>query len=186
LVGSLGAADDTPTWSVPKGWTEQKGAPMRLATFVTGEGEKKVDVAVTVFPGDVGGNLANVNRWRSQIGLAPIDDAQLKKDLTEVPTAGAGTALVADLTSTYKSKRLLGAILPRPNRTFFIKTLGSAEPVGAGSGVRRLETGRGQGQGEARRGGPAERLRLHDQGLESAHASAGAAGGAGAVERRRG
>jgi hypothetical protein len=32
----------------------------------------KAEVTVSAFPGDTGGLLANLNRWRGQIGLEPV------------------------------------------------------------------------------------------------------------------
>lgn len=49
---------------------------MRLATLVFESQSGPVEVAVTRFPGDVGGVLANVNRWRQQAGLTPVEDAE--------------------------------------------------------------------------------------------------------------
>ena len=37
-----------------------------------GSNNQDVDISVTTFPGDVGGELMNINRWRQQIGLSPI------------------------------------------------------------------------------------------------------------------
>lgn len=65
-------------WTVPQGWTkESQPRPMRIATFIAGEGDNQIEIAVSQFPGDVGGLLANVNRWRQQIGLEPITEADL-------------------------------------------------------------------------------------------------------------
>ena len=70
-------AAGTP-WIVPAGWTQElQQRPMRAATFHTGKGEAAIEVAVSQFPGDVGGLLANVNRWRKQIGLEPISETEL-------------------------------------------------------------------------------------------------------------
>src|SRR5262245_43467033 len=50
-------------WTAPPGWREiQSSQPSRVATFNPGEGLP--EVAINVFPGDTGGLLANVNRWR--------------------------------------------------------------------------------------------------------------------------
>jgi hypothetical protein len=78
------APDETGTvviWRVPEGWREvPSGAPMRLATFeITDSEAGVVEVAVTSFPGEVGGVLANVNRWRGQMGVAPVDEAGLEQ-----------------------------------------------------------------------------------------------------------
>src|SRR5262245_57922103 len=70
------SAQGSVTWTVPASWQSvQSDQPMRLATFRPVGGLP--EVAVTAFPGDSGGMLANINRWRGQIGLAPVDEAQL-------------------------------------------------------------------------------------------------------------
>lgn len=50
---------------------------MRLATFIVPTEAGDQEVAVTRFPGQVGGVLANINRWRGQMGLQPITEPQL-------------------------------------------------------------------------------------------------------------
>src|SRR5688572_23362445 len=77
---STAAAPSEPggPWKVPAGWRQDaRQRPMRFATFLIGEGDAAVEVAVSQFPGDVGGLLANVNRWRGQVGLAPVTEAEL-------------------------------------------------------------------------------------------------------------
>lgn len=65
-------------WSVPDNWTLVPGErPMRLATYQMQGLTGPVEVAISRFPGDVGGMLANVNRWRGQVGLPPATDADL-------------------------------------------------------------------------------------------------------------
>jgi cysteinyl-tRNA synthetase len=43
--------------------------------------QKEAEVAVTVFPGTVGGLTANVNRWRGQIGLPPASEADIQAQI---------------------------------------------------------------------------------------------------------
>ncbi len=50
---------------------------MRLATYMVPSDAGDQEVAVTRFPGQVGGVLANINRWRGQMGLQPIADEDL-------------------------------------------------------------------------------------------------------------
>ncbi len=65
-------------WTVPKDWRRLPGKqPMRVATFETGNADQRLEISVTAFPGNTGGLLANVNRWRDQLGLQPIDQSQL-------------------------------------------------------------------------------------------------------------
>ena len=106
-------------WTAPADWRSvQSDQPMRLATFDAGGAE----VTVTAFPGAVGGNLANVNRWRGQIGLDPVDDAAVAQLLT---TSREGATEVSLLTMTGKDgKVLLGAIIvPGDGQTWFAKSV---------------------------------------------------------------
>jgi hypothetical protein len=114
---------------------------MRFATFkVPGTG--KIDGSVVTLPGDAGGELANVNRWRGQIGLAPTDGAGLAAARTTVRSK-LGPVNVYDFTSegTRKS-RLVAAILMVDGNAWFIKLTGDAEPVTAARPdfLRLLET----------------------------------------------
>lgn len=60
------------SWSVPEGWVEGAVSSVRIASFLLeGSDRSQWDLAVTRFPGDVGGLFSNVNRWRGQLGLAP-------------------------------------------------------------------------------------------------------------------
>src|SRR5712691_1137344 len=62
-------------WTTPEGWTEIPPSSMRYASFSAPAEEDggKIDISVVTFPGDGGSDADNVNRWRGQIGLAPID-----------------------------------------------------------------------------------------------------------------
>jgi hypothetical protein len=127
------AAADKPTWDVPTGWQEQPASAMRLATFrVTGENAAKADVSVIKLAGDAGGVLANVNRWRSQLGLQPVDQAGLEPLLTTREVGGT-KILVVDMAGQSaeegEKSRLLAAIVPRAGNTWFYKMLGSDQLV---------------------------------------------------------
>src|SRR5208283_5896950 len=66
------------TWTTPPGWTELPAGEMRVASFkVTGADGKQADVSVIPLPGGAGGDFSNVNRWRGQVGLAPVSEAEL-------------------------------------------------------------------------------------------------------------
>lgn len=87
LLRSLTVADNQLAWKVPDGWTEQPGAGMRAATFRMGTGETKLECSVIALPADDAASneylLANVNRWRGQLGLDPQSDADFAAALTE-------------------------------------------------------------------------------------------------------
>lgn len=76
-------------WVVPAGWSaDTEPRPMRLATFIVPDESGDVEVAITRFPGRVGGELANINRWRGQMGLVSIEGADLEGTLTRFEAPG--------------------------------------------------------------------------------------------------
>jgi len=113
-----------PHWTVPGGWKEEPPTSMGLAKFSMGDGESgKAEMTVTVLSGAAGGTAANVNRWRGQIGLPPVGEAEL--GLTPFEEAGAGTVLV-DMTGR---QRLVGAIVLREGQSWFYKLMGQEAVV---------------------------------------------------------
>ncbi len=64
------------SFKAPQGWQElAHQAPPRALAFDIGSGTDKIELVVTHFPqNDVGPFMANVNRWRQQVGLGPVDD----------------------------------------------------------------------------------------------------------------
>ncbi len=117
-------------WTLPRGWTDERQGGMRYATLkapVSG----RIDASVVVLPGPAGGELMNVNRWRGQIGLAPIDEAALAAARTTVKS-GAGTLSVYDFTSDgQKRSRLITGLLEAGGSTWFVKVTGDADAVTA-------------------------------------------------------
>ena len=136
--GMPGADADLPTppkagglrWTLPTGWTESAGGQMRYATLkppVAG----RIDASVVVLPGPAGGELANVNRWRNQIGLSPIDEAALAKARSVVKTR-AGPLHVYDFTSEGEPRnRVVAGLTSARGDTWFVKVSGDAAAVGA-------------------------------------------------------
>jgi len=120
-------------WKTPAGWVSQGASGMRLASFqVPGAGGAPADGSVIAFPGPAGGDLANVNRWRGQVGLDSLDEAGLAKAATRVAST-AGKILVVDFTGQAKGKpvRLLGGVLSFGGKTWFFKVMGDGPVVGA-------------------------------------------------------
>jgi hypothetical protein len=62
-------------YETPEGWTQMPPSSMKLLSFNAGAAPQLVaECAVSAFPGDVGGRLANINRWRRQVGLGPTTE----------------------------------------------------------------------------------------------------------------
>ncbi len=120
-------------YTLPPGWQEKPLTPMRLASFKsTAPNGKETDISVVSLPGIAGGTLANVNRWRGQVQLAPIDEATLAKSAEHV-IANGHDFLLFDLASEQpingEKQRLLAAILDESEHSWFIKMTGEDAAV---------------------------------------------------------
>ena len=103
---------------------------MRYATL-TPPVAGRIDASVVVLPGPAGGELANVNRWRGQIGLPPLDEAALAKARKVVKTK-AGPLRVYDFASEGATpNRLVAGLTEAKGDTWFVKITGDAAAVGA-------------------------------------------------------
>jgi len=115
------------TWKAPAGWQEQQPGPMQDGKFLVSGG--KATVSISVLQGAAGGELANVNRWRTQqLGLPAVDEAGLAPLLTPLDLADTKANLV-DMTGP--KERMVAAIVPRGSQTWFFKMLGEEGAVGA-------------------------------------------------------
>jgi len=103
---------------------------MRLATFRAGEGATALEVVLSEFPGDAGGLLPNINRWRAQVSLPPATLDQVEADSTPVgapPMAGRVLHLRGE------TVHMLGAVLhdTGAGRTRFLKATGAPAVIEA-------------------------------------------------------
>lgn len=121
-----------PKWgTIPKTWITSPPNPMRKGSWsITQADGSKAEIAVTVFPGDVGGDTANVNRWRGQIGLEKLSDEKIKSDQSSL-NVGSLTGRVYHLVSTDEKKSTTAVILPKNNATWFFKLTGDTATVNA-------------------------------------------------------
>jgi hypothetical protein len=125
------AAKTEPTsrWNAPSDWKELPAGEMQIAKFAVPAREgAKAEVFVSVFSSDTGGTLANVNRWRRQIGLRDISDAELPPLIVPLDPKLPGAILV---NMTNNNQQLVAAIVPRGSQWFFYKLMGGAAAVTA-------------------------------------------------------
>jgi hypothetical protein len=111
------ATTDQPIrWTLPSGWQQDPQArPMRVATLTVDANGKRGELIVTRFRvGGFGSLVDNLNRWRQQVGLAPVADAGEVK--AENATVGGSPAKVYDFSGT-------GADAKR-NRVAMVETAG--------------------------------------------------------------
>jgi hypothetical protein len=113
-------------WNAPAEWKPETPGPMQDAKFSAADG--KAVITVSVFEGTAGGVLPNINRWRGQIGLPPVDETGLSSLLTNLDSSQQEAKLV-DMNGP--QQRMVAAIVPRGTKTAFFKLLGDTAAVGA-------------------------------------------------------
>jgi len=119
------------SWSAPAHWTAKPASAMRKGSYaITDDTGATADLSITAFPGDVGGDLANVNRWRGQLQLPPLAAAELASATTHLDANDLHFTTV-DFTGGPGAtpQRVLGAIVPVGNATWFFKLTGPAALV---------------------------------------------------------
>lgn len=115
-------------YDVPEGWKEQAGGGFAKAAFLVSDGDQQASVTLTPLAGNAGGMIANVQRWRTQVGLDAGTEAQVKNDLQMIECMGEKRPY-ADVAGP-DGKRILGVIVERPGQTWFIKLTGPTGLVG--------------------------------------------------------
>jgi len=134
------SASPTPrlTYTTPEGWSEGETSPMRDINLSFGE-QGEGECYVARLPGTGGGLVANVNRWRSQMGADPLSDEEVAAlprrslfgqqavyiEIDGDYTPGMGTQ------DTFEDYRLLGLILASDAGAVFVKMTGPRELVAA-------------------------------------------------------
>ena len=114
----------------PEGWVGRPSSKFRVADFRLARDER-VECYVTVLGGTGGGEWANIDRWRAQMGLGPRD-----LDEQAIPCrpcrCSDGAATFVELRGTYEGMGgeqvddalLIGAIRQLQGRTVFVKMIG--------------------------------------------------------------
>lgn len=127
----LGAAEGSPSragaaglsYSVPEGWQEEPAGGFRQASFQIVDGDAKGDVSVSRLTLQGGDVVANVNRWRGQVGLPEQSAAEIEGALRKV----AGQSIewqVVELPGESQAgqpQTIVGAIGKTADAAWFVK-----------------------------------------------------------------
>jgi len=125
-------------WDLPPGWKELAPTPLRTGNFSV-PGHDRLECYVTVLPGGGGGVTANLNRWRKQMGLAEMSDADVAALPRMRPVLGADAPLLL-MDGTFKGPGMekaadgftMAAIaLERGGTAIFVKMVGPSADVRA-------------------------------------------------------
>src|SRR5947208_12143008 len=108
-------------WKKPETWTEVPPSSMRYASFSASSEDGKIDISVVTFPGDGGSDADNINRWRGQIGLAPIDANAVTSQVAPLKTEDT---IFSTTDITGANTRTVAAWTRRDGRVWFFKATG--------------------------------------------------------------
>ncbi|MFT3828986.1 MAG: hypothetical protein QM691_04680 [Opitutaceae bacterium] len=127
------SSENSIHWAAPDHWIAKPLGAMRRGSFTAINAAGEADCSIFVFPAASNPLLANINRWRGQVGLAPLTEAQLATETTSLETAaGLKFAVVELLGQTGAgATRVLGAILYRGEEAWFFKLSGPDAVVAA-------------------------------------------------------
>ena len=108
------------TWDAPNSWNSVNNNSFSLANYQIPYNDDIADLSITKFPGDAGGVVANVNRWRGQLELEPHSLQQINEN-SIVGSSMIGNFSVHRLINDNINQAFLCAILPYRDSTIFIK-----------------------------------------------------------------
>jgi hypothetical protein len=133
-ANTAGGGPAKVTWQAPAEWKEEAATGTRRATFkIHGKDGAEAELAITAFPGAVGGLAANINRWRSQLQLPPLAESDIAQAVTQLSASGRPVSFVDMVSSTPlkdgQKTRILGGTLPLDDETWFFKLSGPDELV---------------------------------------------------------
>jgi hypothetical protein len=127
------AATPTPKWTPAANWTAvpltatRKGSWRAPAEAPAGQ---QVEISVTVFQGNLGGLLANVNRWRGKVGLpGDLTDDKLADNLKNITLDGRLAQMVQ--LDGPAGQSLDGVLVIRPDRVWSLLLSGGTDAVKA-------------------------------------------------------
>lgn len=125
------------TYDVPPSWDrDARPAGLSTVSFSVREGGKKASVTLTPLGGGAGGWMQNVERWRGQVKLPKLSEAELARQVSDLEVAGVPAKYVDidNPEAPVADNRILGVILPLPDSTWFFKMMGPSEVVGRHKG----------------------------------------------------
>jgi hypothetical protein len=105
----------------PKEWRDAPPKMFTLAAFEAAQGKQKVTITLSRAGGS---KVANVNRWRGQLGLKPMPDDEVLKSLEKI-SVGARTGELVTLEND--GQTMLGLMIPDGDQSVFVKLMGDAE-----------------------------------------------------------
>lgn len=112
------------TWTAPTAWKTKAASSMRKGSYTVSGAGGEADLSITAFPGDVGGEVANINRWRGQISLPPLGEGEAAAAVSRATQADLNLTIVDFGGTGANAQRIVGAMVPYGGATWFFKLMG--------------------------------------------------------------
>jgi hypothetical protein len=133
------APSDAPKFTLAPTWKALPAQGMSKAEFVVSDGPQETHVKIFAFPANAGPMIAdpllNINRWRGQIGLKPLEKDRLAAATQLIEIDGQKAMYVPMIPDTSKPEEsqikegTLAAILKNGDQLWFIKMSGQSDLV---------------------------------------------------------
>lgn len=126
------AAPANYRWKVPAGWRAGPAKAMREVTLLAGA-QGEVECYVSSLAGEGGGLRSNLDRWRAQLGQAPLSESELGA-LPRIAMLGAQAVTIEIERAAGASEgpeKVLGAVCILPRQSVFVKLGGPRAAVDA-------------------------------------------------------
>ena len=122
------------TQEVPAGWRATPATQFRMIGFAVREGPTEAVATVTSFSAEkpqMASPLANLTRWRGEVGQPPIDESELAKIAQQATISGkAGIFVEMESPADQQpGKATLAAMTQRGDLVWFFKLHGPRETV---------------------------------------------------------
>ena len=128
-IASKAAGDAAPAdeaagikFDTPDGWQAAPRDAFSQVALEAGEGTEQIRVTFSALSAAASDLTSNVNRWRSQVGLASADTATLASEARQTTIGGEPGAYVELLGP---EEAILGAIVVHGEKAWFLKLRGS-------------------------------------------------------------
>ncbi len=125
-------------FATPEDWkTAANASDLLMAAYDIDTSAGPVRVTVSSLSGEAGGVLPNINRWRGQVGLAPV--ATLGEQLHQTPMIAGQPAILVDLSGPVvagneedgqqRRPRIVSAMFAHQGQMWFFKMTGTHDAV---------------------------------------------------------
>lgn len=112
-------------WIAPQGWIKSEGSSMRIGSFdLLGKSKsEKADLSIVTLGGSAGGYIANINRWRAQVGLKSLEEMQINSQV-KVIQSHIGKIKYLLINNTTNNEGILSGVFEGKDKVLFIKAKG--------------------------------------------------------------